>query len=103
MAEQNGHDVVNRTLSGGEPSPSDVPASTNDKKPAGGDVGEIKDIATTTQPDTKTNVQENNGERTVGDSLPDQKDMEKDSGTSTTTTVRSCNLWKVAFFSPAKP
>ncbi|GES64409.1 hypothetical protein ATEIFO6365_0008047900 [Aspergillus terreus] len=48
MAEQSSHDVVNQTLSGGEPSPSDVPASTNDKTTAGGDVGEIKDTATAT-------------------------------------------------------
>lgn len=88
MAEQNGHDVVNRTLSGGEPSPSDVPASTNDKTPAGGDVGEIKDTATTTQPDIRTNDQENYGERNVCDSLQYQKDMERNSG-APTTTVRS--------------
>ncbi|KAI9369520.1 hypothetical protein BJX61DRAFT_549548 [Aspergillus egyptiacus] len=47
MAEQNGHDVVNQTLSGGDPLPSDVPASTTDKKPAGGDEGEINTTATT--------------------------------------------------------
>ena len=88
MAEQNGHDVVNRTLSGGEPSPSGVPASTNDKTPAGGDVGEIKDTATTTQPDIRTNDQENYGERNVCDSLQYQKDAERNSGASTTT-VRS--------------
>ena len=88
MAEQNGHDVVNRTLSGGEPSPSDVPASTNDKTPAGGDVGEIRDTATTTQPDTKTNAQEKYEERIAGDSLQYQKDMKRNSGASTTT-VRS--------------
>ncbi|KAL2866424.1 uncharacterized protein BJX67DRAFT_355718 [Aspergillus lucknowensis] len=46
MAEQNGHDVVNQTLSGGDPSPSGVPASTTDKKPAGEDEGEINITAT---------------------------------------------------------
>jgi hypothetical protein len=53
MAEQNGHDVVNQTLSGGDTSPSDVPASTTDKKPAGGDEGEINNTATTL---SKTNT-----------------------------------------------
>ncbi|PWY92892.1 hypothetical protein BO70DRAFT_367865 [Aspergillus heteromorphus CBS 117.55] len=61
MAEQSSHDVVNQTLSGGEPSPSDVPASTTDKTPAGGDVGEFKDTATTTPPGTNTSAQQ--GER----------------------------------------
>ncbi|KAL4806423.1 hypothetical protein BDV18DRAFT_139461 [Aspergillus unguis] len=53
MAEQNGHDVVNLTLSGGDPSPSDVPASTTDKKSAGGDEGERNTTATTIS-ETKT-------------------------------------------------
>ncbi|KAL4786780.1 hypothetical protein BJX76DRAFT_320254 [Aspergillus varians] len=56
MAEQNGHDVVNLTLSGGDPSPSDVPASTTDKKSAGGDEGEINTTATTPS-ETKTKVE----------------------------------------------
>ena len=56
MAEQSSHDVVNQTRSGGDPSPSDVPASTNDKKPAEGDVGEINHTATTTQSQTTTNT-----------------------------------------------
>lgn len=43
MAEQSSHDVVNQTRSGGEPSPSDVPASNNDKNTAGGDEGRITD------------------------------------------------------------
>lgn len=47
MAEQTSRDVVDQTLSGGEPSLSDVPASTHDKQHAGGDVGEAKHIATT--------------------------------------------------------
>ncbi|KAL4927367.1 uncharacterized protein BDV17DRAFT_266694 [Aspergillus undulatus] len=59
MAEQNGHDVVNLTLSGGDPSPSDVPASTTDKKPAGGDEGEINTTATTSN-ETKTKVNAEN-------------------------------------------
>ncbi|RAL12158.1 uncharacterized protein BO97DRAFT_424683 [Aspergillus homomorphus CBS 101889] len=58
MAEQNSHDVVNQTLSGGDFSPSDVPAITADKKPAGGDVGETKDTATTIQAETGTSTQQ---------------------------------------------
>lgn len=47
MAEQSSRDVVDQTLSGGEPSLSDVPASTQDKHPAGGDGGLTEHIATT--------------------------------------------------------
>lgn len=58
MAEQTSHDVVNQTLSGGEPSPlpspSDVPASKPDKESAGGDVGGIGDNAVTAQGDSST-------------------------------------------------
>jgi hypothetical protein len=43
MAEQSRHDVVNQTRSGGDPSPSDVPASKPDKESAGGDVGGSKE------------------------------------------------------------
>ncbi|KAL4917503.1 hypothetical protein BDW62DRAFT_183806 [Aspergillus aurantiobrunneus] len=83
MAEQNGHDVVNLTLSGGDPSPSDVPASTTDKKPAGGDEGEINTTASTSsEPKTKvgsedqkmrtlqateSNDRERDGEQTMTD------------------------------------
>jgi large subunit ribosomal protein L30 len=45
MAEQSSRDVVDQTLSGGEPSPSDVPASTNDNLSAGGDAGKTEHIA----------------------------------------------------------
>jgi large subunit ribosomal protein L30 len=55
MAEQSSRDVVDQTQSGGEPSPSDVPASINDNQPAGGDLGVTKHIATTTA--TETNLQ----------------------------------------------
>ncbi|RAH84737.1 hypothetical protein BO86DRAFT_229710 [Aspergillus japonicus CBS 114.51] len=58
MAEQSNHDVVNQTLSGGDPSPSDVPASTADKTPVGGDAGETKDTATTIRAETGTNAQQ---------------------------------------------
>lgn len=37
MADQSSHDVVNQTLSGGEPSPSDVPESKSAKFSAVGD------------------------------------------------------------------
>ncbi|KAJ5674244.1 hypothetical protein N7462_009683 [Penicillium macrosclerotiorum] len=57
MAEQSGRDVVDQTLSGGEPSPSDVPASTNDKPSAGGDVGETRHIASTLEPQLSTDQQ----------------------------------------------
>ncbi|OJJ47965.1 hypothetical protein ASPZODRAFT_141517 [Penicilliopsis zonata CBS 506.65] len=57
MAEQSSHDVVNQTLSGGDPSPSDVPASTKDKPSAGGDVGKINDTVTTAQTETQAKTQ----------------------------------------------
>ena len=89
MAEQSSHDVVNRTLSGGEPSPSDVPASTDDKKPAGGDVGEIQYTATTTttQNETKANTQQGHGEANHRGSLLGQAEMGKDTGASTTVSL----------------
>ncbi|KAL2853441.1 hypothetical protein BJY01DRAFT_206647 [Aspergillus pseudoustus] len=55
MAEQNDHDVVNEPLSGGDYSPSGVPASTIDKKPAGGDEGGIN---TTTLSETESKVEQ---------------------------------------------
>ena len=89
MAEQSSHDVVNRTLSGGDPSPSDVPASTNDKKPAGGDVGEIQHTATTTtQDETKANAQQSHGDSSLG-----RTEMEKDTGASTTVSLGKV-LWE---------
>ncbi|KAL3467413.1 hypothetical protein BJX64DRAFT_248612 [Aspergillus heterothallicus] len=74
MAEQNGHDVVNQPLSGGDPSPSGVPASTTDKKPAGGDEGEI---STTTPSETESKVEQ---EDPKGSTVPpmQNKDVEKD-------------------------
>ncbi|KAL2817382.1 hypothetical protein BJX63DRAFT_385935 [Aspergillus granulosus] len=81
MAEQNGHDVVNQPLSGGDPSPSGVPASTTDKKPAGGDEGgintttlsetnpkvELEDQKTSTVPPTENNDEEKDREQTLTD------------------------------------
>ncbi|KAF3483037.1 uncharacterized protein GIQ15_02361 [Arthroderma uncinatum] len=42
MAEQSSNDVVNQTRSGGDLSPSDVPASKLDNLTAGGDRGDVK-------------------------------------------------------------
>ncbi|OJD19389.1 hypothetical protein AJ78_00659 [Emergomyces pasteurianus Ep9510] len=42
MAEQSSHDVVNQTQSGGEISPSDVPANKPDNITAGGDAGGVQ-------------------------------------------------------------
>lgn len=74
MAEQTSRDVVDQTLSGGEPSLSDVPASTNDKQHAGGDVGEARHIATTStaqqttdQPANETSDPGSQAEKTGGD------------------------------------
>lgn len=58
MAEQSGRDVVDQTLSGGEPSPSGVPASINDKRSAEGDVGEHRDIALNTKPPVPSNLRD---------------------------------------------
>ncbi|KAF5866688.1 hypothetical protein ETB97_010783 [Aspergillus alliaceus] len=87
MAEQSSHDVVNQTLSGGEPSPSDVPASTNDKKSAGGDVGEIKHTATT-QPETDTNAEQGTQETGTSETLNKNHATGKDVEQSTTDTSR---------------
>jgi hypothetical protein len=56
MAEQSNRDVVDQTLSGGEPSPSDVPASTNDNISAGGDAGKTEHIAMTTATSNNSNL-----------------------------------------------
>ncbi|KAJ5375219.1 hypothetical protein N7517_007225 [Penicillium concentricum] len=56
MAEQSNRDVVDQTLSGGEPSPSDVPASTNDNLSAGGDAGKTEHIAMTTATSNNSNL-----------------------------------------------
>lgn len=71
MAEQTSHDVVNQTRSGGEPSPSDVPASKYDKESAGGDVGGISDNAVT------------QGNSTTAEQRPDEKNDASVSPTNT--------------------
>ena len=90
MAEQINRDVVDQTLSGGESSPSDVPASTNDNLSAGGDAGKTEHIAMTTtsnnsnlndqQSHEKTNTLDSRGEKAAGD---------KDAGGPTTVSIAS--------------
>ncbi|KAF4244449.1 hypothetical protein CNMCM6805_008701 [Aspergillus fumigatiaffinis] len=79
MAEQSSHDVVNQTLSGGEPSPSDVPASTKDKISAGGDVGETQHTTATTQTTTETNDPQRQPEPSASDSSLAKNRTENDS------------------------
>ncbi|EAW18277.1 uncharacterized protein NFIA_082240 [Aspergillus fischeri NRRL 181] len=79
MAEQSSHDVVNQTLSGGEPSPSDVPASTKDKISAGGDVGETRHTTATTQTTTETNDPQSQPEPSASDSSLEKNETENDS------------------------
>ena len=87
MAEQSSHDVVNQTLSGGETSPSDVPASTNDKKPAGGDVGEIKHTATNTQLQTITNAEQGTHDTSSSETYNEKNATGRDTEQSTTVSV----------------
>lgn len=58
MAELSSHDVVNQTRSGGEPSPSDVPASNNDKNTAEGDVGRITNNELTVRGNSSSTVRQ---------------------------------------------
>ncbi|KAJ5138986.1 uncharacterized protein N7515_003834 [Penicillium bovifimosum] len=78
MAEQSNRDVVDQTLSGGEPSPSDVPASTNDNISARGDAGKTEHIAMTTATSNNSDLKDkqdheetktlgSRGEGTAGD------------------------------------
>jgi len=84
MAEQSSRDVVDQTLSGGEPLPSDVPASTNDKQPAEGDAGETKHVATTS---TSQIPSDRHNETRDTPGPPAEKLGDKDAGSSST--VRS--------------
>lgn len=85
MAEQTSHDVVDQTLSGGDPTPSDVPASTNDKIFAGGDVGENEHTITSTQSETKSNTQHNDWKTDASDSLLERNETGR--GTEKPSTV----------------
>ncbi|KAF4767219.1 hypothetical protein HAV15_009125 [Penicillium sp. str.  len=85
MAEQINRDVVDQTLSGGEPSPSDVPASTNDNLSAGGDAGKTEHIAmTTTSNNSNLNDQQNHERTNTLDSRGEKAAGDKDAGGSTT-------------------
>ncbi|KAJ5415435.1 hypothetical protein N7465_004130 [Penicillium sp. CMV-2018d] len=85
MAEQINRDVVDQTLSGGEPSPSDVPASTNDNLSAGGDAGKTEHIAmTTTSNNSNLNDQQNHEKTNTLDSRGEKAAGDKDAGGSTT-------------------
>jgi large subunit ribosomal protein L30 len=65
MAEQSSRDVVDQTLSGGEPSPSDVPASTNDNLSAGGDAGKTEHIAVNTVTSNYATMNDQNNHETT--------------------------------------
>ncbi|KAK9855435.1 ATPase [Penicillium brevicompactum] len=82
MAEQSSRDVVDH-LSGGEPSPSDVPASTTDNSSAGGDAGKTEHIAMKTTSKDETP----NGHETAKtfDSPEEGAGSDKDTGSRTTT------------------
>lgn len=79
MADQSGRDVVNQTLSGGEPSPSDVPESKSAKTSAAGDEGGVDDDNVKIQPqsmdthemDDKKYLSFSSGNTTESDKLPD--------------------------------
>ncbi|KAJ5478423.1 hypothetical protein N7530_003932 [Penicillium desertorum] len=91
MAEQKNRDVVDQTLSGGEPSPSDVPASTNDNPSAGGDAGKTEHIAMTTATSNNSNLndQQNHEKTNTPDSRGEKAAGDKDAGGSTTVSIAS--------------
>ncbi|CAI7646774.1 unnamed protein product [Penicillium pancosmium] len=80
MAEQNSRDVVDQTLSGGEPSPSDVPASTTDKPTPQGDVGEIQHIATSSTTQSSTDPHYNDETRQTPVSHAESTGTDKETG-----------------------
>lgn len=84
MAEPNGHDVVNQSLSGGDPSPSDVPASTTDKQPAGGDVVGKHTATSTGQSEINGILQDSDGKEAMSGSNIDQRGVEDGSGSAST-------------------
>ncbi|KAJ5504516.1 hypothetical protein N7463_007390 [Penicillium fimorum] len=91
MAEQSNRDVVDQTLSGGEPSPSDVPASTNDNLSAGGDAGKTEHIAMTTATSNNSNLndQQNHEKTTTLDSRRESTAGDKNAGGSTMVSIAS--------------
>lgn len=84
MAEQSSRDVVDQTQSGGEPSPSDVPASTNDKPFAGGDAGKTEHIAMNTSSSSTLNDQHYHETENTFDSRAEGAASDKDTGNLTT-------------------
>ena len=82
MAEQSSRDVVDQTLSGGEPSPSDVPASTTDKTSAGEDAGETKHIAPTSETQIISEQQSNDVTRDTPESQDKRTGGDKDTRSS---------------------
>ncbi|KAJ5297751.1 hypothetical protein N7508_008000 [Penicillium antarcticum] len=79
MAEQSNRDVVDQTLSGGEPSPSDVPASTNDNLSAGGDAGKTEHIAMNNATSNNSRLNQQNHETTdMLDSRGERTGSDKD-------------------------
>lgn len=84
MAEQDNRHVVDQTLSGGDRSPSDVPASTTDKIPAIGDAGENEytTTTTTTQTDLKPNAHQSDWKAEISDSPIELNEAAKDTGRS---------------------
>lgn len=83
MAEQSGCDVVDQTLSGGEPTPSDVPVSTTDTTSAGGDAGETKRIATNSENHTPPEKHSNNVTKDNTESQGERTGSDKEAGSST--------------------
>lgn len=92
MAEHSSRDVVDQTLSGGEPSPSDVPASINDNHTAGGDAGETKHIATKSTTPTLT---ENHSKEVTKGTLDPQAERTGGDKDADSSMVSCCWLLKV--------
>lgn len=84
MAEQSNRDVVDQTQSDGEPSPSDVPASTNDKPFARGDVGKTEHIAMNTSSSSTFNDPHYRETANTFDSRAEGAASDKDTGNHTT-------------------
>ncbi|KAJ6029258.1 hypothetical protein N7444_012245 [Penicillium canescens] len=86
MAEQSSRDVVDQTLSGGEPSPSDVPANTNDNLSAGGDAGKTEHIAmnTATSDNSRLRDQQNHETTDILDPRGERTGSDKDAVGSAT-------------------
>lgn len=94
MAEQSSHDVVKQTLSGGDPSPSDVPASTNDKHTAGGDVGEFNHTASTSQSEITVNTPHDE-QRTDAESSTERNESGRNSGKSSTVSLADLSTFRL--------